>query len=146
MTQAPQDKWVAFPLASSGTVTDTSVKSAIFKNFFYKGALVVVNRKSETGASTLAVKLVGYLRDDDKVEYEWDVQGAAIVTFADGATGVRYFMVYPGATGSDADGVIAKGTNYNLVNDALPQQFRIVATHGGTSVENTFSVRVYPLT
>jgi len=146
MTQAPQDKWVAFPLASSGTVTNATVKSAIFKNWFYKGALVVVNRKSETGTCTLAVKLTGYLMDDDDVEYEWDVAGAAIVSYADGATGVRYFMLYPGATGSDADGVIAKSTNFNLVNDALPQQFRIAVTHGGTSVENTFSVRVYPLT
>ncbi|HEY5987311.1 MAG TPA: hypothetical protein VIV12_13195 [Streptosporangiaceae bacterium] len=137
-----QQPWVAFPLASSGTVTDATVVSELFQNWHYKGALIVGNRTADTGTCTLNGKLRGYDRVSDTY---FDVVGAAFTAWADNAHSLKYILVYPGCTGSDADGSIAKSTDYLLVNDCLPHEFVISMTHGGTSVANTFSVTIFPL-
>lgn len=137
----PQNPWVPFALASSGTVTDATVTSDWEYNWYAKGCLIVVNRTAETGTCTLAVKLQGY---DDASATAYDVQGAAIVSYADGATGLRYVFVYPGAVGAEADVVVPVNTNFNYVNGFLPYKFRVSVTHGGTSVTNTFSVSLHP--
>jgi hypothetical protein len=136
----------AFPLASSGTVSDETVTSDWFHNHdSYKGCVMVVERTVETGTATLNAKLQGYHHATGTV---FDVANADIIALADGdagATGLRYTMVYPGITGAEADGLVSFDTNFNYVNGFLPDTFRVSVTHGGTSIVNTFAVTVYPL-
>lgn len=139
---AYQRVYKAFVLASSGTVTDATVFSELFQNAGYKGCVVVCHRETDAGNATMGVRLQGYHRISD--EY-YDVANAELVSYANDATGVRYAMVYPGATGSDADGSVLQDTNFSLVNGFLPDEFRIAVTHGGTSIANTFAVTVEPL-
>lgn len=139
---AYQRVYKAFALGSSGTVTDATVKSELFQNPGYKGCVIIAHRTAESGTATFAVKLQGYFRPTDTY---YDVANAELVSFADGATGVRYAMVYPGATGSDSDGSVLQDTNFSLVNGFLPDEFCIAVTHGGTSISNTFAVTVEPL-
>ncbi len=138
----PQVPWKPFALASSGTVTNATVTSARLNNFFFKGCVLIVHRTAETGTATMAVKLQGYFRPTDTW---YDVANSDLVSYADGDTGIRYCMIYPGATGSDADGSVIQDTNFTLVNGFLPHAFRVSVTHGGTSVTNTFAVVVEPL-
>ena len=139
---AYQKPWVAFPLASSGTVTNATVTSEMFQNWHYKGCVIVCNRTAESGTCTLDVKLQGYHRASDTW---YDVQSASFVQYADGATGVRYVTVYPGIVADDADASVILATNYKNVSGVLPREFRISVTHGGTSVSNTFAITVEPL-
>lgn len=134
--------WVAFALASSGTVTNATVTSEKFENWGAKGCVIVINRTAETGNCTLDAKLQGYDRASDTW---YDVQSASFVQFADGATGVRYIVVYPGIVADDADASVAIATNYKNVSAFLPHEFRLSVTHGGTSVANTFSATIHPL-
>ena len=143
MNVVPLQPWIPFALASSGTVTDSTVTSDWEINWFAKGCLLVVRRTAETGTCTLAAKLQGAI-DDGTTTTAFDVANSDLVSFADGETGVRYCFIYPGVTGSDADGVVAQDTNFNLVNGFLPYKFRVSVTHGGTSVSNTFSVHLFP--
>lgn len=138
----PQVIWKPFALASSGTVTNATVTSSRLVNSLYKGCVIVVNRTAETGTCTLDVKLQGYQRASDTW---YDVQGASVVQYADGATGVRYVVLYPGIVADDADAIVTIATNYKHVSGWLPYEFRISVTHGGTSVTNTFAVTVEPL-
>jgi hypothetical protein len=142
---APQIPWLVYDVASSGTVTDSTVTSDWEYNHYYKGCVIAVRRKSETGTCTLAAKLQGGFVDADGTT-AFDVANADLVTFADGETGVRYVFVYPGITGAEADGVVTFDTSFNVVNGFLPHKWRVSITHGGTSVANVFSVIVYPLT
>jgi hypothetical protein len=133
----------AFPSGTSGTVTNATVTSDWFHQYdVYKGCVMVVERTSETGTCTLDAKLQGYHHATGTA---FDVANADIIQFADGATGLRYVMVYPGITGAEADGLVTFDTNFNYVNGFLPDTFRVSVTHGGTTVTNVFSVTVYPL-
>lgn len=136
--------WVVFPAGTaSGTVTNATVTSDLFHNLdSAKGCVIVIHRTAETGTCTLAAKLQGYFRPTDTW---YDVANSDVVTFADGATGIKYVVVYPGMTGSDADGVLLQDTDFSLVNGFLPYEFRLSVTHGGTSVTNTFGAVIYPL-
>lgn len=133
-----------FAFGSSGTVTDETVTSdPIHQYGCYKGCVLVVERQNDTGTATLDAKLQGY---HHATETWFDVANSDIVQIADGdGDAVRYCMIYPGATGSDTDGVVAQDTNYNLVNGFLPDTFRVSVTHGGTSISQDFAVTVYPL-
>ena len=106
--------------------------------------MIVARRKSETGTCTLAIKLQGALVDSDG-DTAYDVANTDFVSLADGETGVRYVVVYPGMTGSDADGSVAQDTNFLLVNGFLPWKWRVSVTHGGTSISNVWSLVVHPL-
>jgi hypothetical protein len=142
---AVQEPWVPFPLASSGTVTNSTVTSDEFYNHLYKGCVMLVHRTAETGTATLNAKLQGYLKETDT----WfDVANSDIVALADGdagATGLRYVLIYPGITGAEADGAVALDTNFVHVSGFLPYCWRVSVTHGGTSITNTFAVVVWPL-
>jgi hypothetical protein len=136
--------YIAFSLASSGTVTDATVTSDWERNWGAKGCLIVVNRTVETGTATLACKLQGGIEDSVGTKTAFDVANVDLVSFADGETGLRYTFVYPGITGAEADAVVPLDTNFNMVNGFLPHYWRISVTHGGTSVANTFSVHLFP--
>lgn len=137
-----QNPWIPFPLASSGTVTNATVNSSTYVNWYGLGCVMVVNKTAESGTTpTLDVKLQGY---DDASATWFDVQGASIVQYSGGATGLRYAVIYPGLTADDADGVVTINTTFKHVNGFLPYKFRVQVTHGGTSISNTFSVAIYP--
>ncbi len=139
----PQVIWKPFLLASSGTVTNATVNSARMVNSLYKGCVIVANRTAEAGTSpTFDWKLQGYHR----VSNTWyDVPSASGVQYTTGQTGVRTVVVYPGIVADDADGSVTISTNYKNVSAWLPYEFRIVVTHGGTSIANTFAITVEPL-
>ncbi len=145
---AVQKPWVIAPAGTtSGTVTNATVRhlsggTKPWVNHLYKGCVIVVNRTAETGTCTLAVKLQGYDRESNTY---FDVANSDFVSFADAATGIKYNMIYPGATGSDADGVVLQDTDFSIVNGFLPYEFAVSVTHGGTSVSNTYSIVLYPL-
>lgn len=144
VSAAPQEPWLVYDVEASGTVTDSTVTSDWYYNHYYKGCVIAIRRKSETGTCTLAAKLQGGFVDTDGTT-AFDVANTDFVTFADGATGIKYVVVYPGLTGSDADGVVLQDTDFTLTNGFLPYKWRLSITHGGTSVANVFSVIVYPL-
>lgn len=140
-----------FALASSGTVSDSTVTSEPQVNNWHKGLHLIVRRTAETGTCTLAVKVQGFAGKDmaavaaveggSTTAGAWyDVANSDLVTFADGATGVKYVTLYPGMTGSDADGVVLQDTDFTLANGVLPHIWRVSVTHGGTSVSNTFAI------
>lgn len=137
--------YIAFPLASSGTVTNATVTSAAFNQHdTYKGCVLVVQRTAKTGTVTLDAKLQGY---HHATNTWFDVANADLVqiTDAEGNAATHYTMVYPGITGAEADGTIPLDTNFNYVNGFLPDTFRVSVTHGGTAVAQTFAATVYPL-
>lgn len=141
---AAQVPWTVWNLEESGTVSDATVTSDWYYNHYYKGCVIAIRRKSETGTCTLAAKLQGAFVDSDGTT-AFDVANSDFVTFADGETGIRYIVIYPGATGAEADGVTAYDTNFLMLNGFLPWKWRLSVTHGGTSVANVWSAIVYPL-
>ncbi len=130
MAASPSKRYVRI----TGTRTIASTDgwtSRQMMNSRYRGMKIVLDRESETGTATL----------DGKVQYknattgEWiDLEGAAFVQFADGATEPRALTIYPGITAADADANIALDTD----NDALcghpaPRIWRLVLTTTGTT-------------
>lgn len=126
--------------ASTGTVTNSDENLAFPINYQFKGCLVTVSRTAETGTCTLAWKIQFY----SPAAATWqDLEGAVGDGFADGETGDRYLMVYPGLVGSDADNKITLNTDQAvLCGSYLPRECRLVVTTGGTSVANTYSAEV----
>lgn len=136
--------YIPFALGSSGVVTNLEVFSTDFhQHDCYVGCLLVVQRTAKTGTATLAAKLQGFHHE---TETWFDVANSDIVTIADAdGAATRYCLIYPGATGSAATGVVVQDVNFNLVNGFLPDTFRVSVTHGGTSISNTFAASLYPL-
>lgn len=126
--------------ASTGTVSDSTEYMYFPINYQHKGCLVTINRSAETGTCTLAWKIQFYSPHSATWQ---DLEGAVGDGYADGETGDRYLMVYPGLVGSDSDNKITLNTDQAvLCGQYLPRQCRLAVTTGGTSVANTYSAGV----
>lgn len=112
-------------------------------NVMHKGVLLVLNRTADTGTCTLDAKVQFY----STVAAAWlDVEGAAFVQYADGATGARYLLLYPGVTGAEADDAIPLNTSKGVkCGQYLPRQWRVAVTVGGTTVTSTYALEAHLL-
>lgn len=111
-------------------------------NPFYRGLLLVCNRTADVGTATLLIGLEMYNPATNAFTDMRDGGGnvLTLVSYADGATGQRVLRLYPGIIGADADGVLLVNTVDKWVDQNLPPAWRVKATHGGTSVNNNFSL------
>ena len=111
---------------ASAARAEATYNSDTFKAFGRLGIRLWLKITGETGTATLDVKLQGY---DESAEDWADVAGAAFAQKS--ATGGPFMLtVYPGAT-------VAANVS---VSDALPNQYRVVAVVGGSTVTMTFTV------
>lgn len=127
-------------LATTGTVTDSTLYFVLPINHFYKGLMVTADRTVETGTCTLTIGVEFYSANAAAANH-WQQLENATITFADGVTATQYLQIYPGLVGSDSDSSIALDTNEGkMTGQHLPRECRIYMTTGGTSVANTFGV------
>jgi hypothetical protein len=92
-----------------------------------RGIVVTVDITAETGTATLDVKV----QRKDRLSGKYtDIPGAAIAQMS--AVGVAELVIYPG---------IAEAANL-AVSSVISEDFRLVATVGGTTVTLTFTVGI----
>lgn len=128
-----------FTLVAQRTIssTDGYTSRAVTSNY-HRGAVITIDRESETGTATL----------DASLEYKnqttgtWaQVEGTSWVQWADGATGERYLYIYPGNVGAEADAMVPLDTSKGVHSSAfLPRVWRVALVTTGTT--NVVSVNV----
>lgn len=121
-----------FTILGSTTISSTDgFTSRQFTNKGFKGILLTVNRSAETGTATLDAKL----QYKDPVRNAWlDIEGATLNGWADGETGDRYLMMYPGLVAADSDNHIDLNTDQaSHCGSYLPKFWRLVLTTTGTT-------------
>lgn len=127
---------------SSGTVTDATTTYGQLWPGENTGLRIDIERESEDGTCTLAAKLTWRNNTSGDFEDLLDQAGNAIAfnDWANGETGKRFIVVTgDDALGDDADGVLAVGNN-TYFRQLLPEEMRLVLTHGGTAVENVYNI------
>lgn len=93
----------------------------------FAGLIVVVDVTAISAAPSVVFKIQGY---DSVSGKTWDILTSAAVV----ATGTTVLKVFPGIT-----------TSANVaVSDVIPENIRIIATHGNTD-SITYSVACYPV-
>ena len=136
------DYFQVFAAHTSVSGTNTTENSPVFINKQWKGVMLMINRTADTGTCTLDLQI----QYQNPLTLTWtNLQSAKNVSYADGTTGERYVIVYPGLTGSDADASIAINTSFVHVGAYLPRTWRVQTTNGGTTVTNTYSCVAYYL-
>jgi len=120
-----QAKKVITLLASAQYEATGATNSSEFNAPWAKGIKLFIDVSADTGSGTIVVKL----QDKDPLSGNWvDIAGATTATLT--GTGTVTVTMYPG---------IAETANVS-VSDILGDDFRIVWTMGGTSVDMTGSV------
>lgn len=130
-----------FPLmdaqtTASGSNTDTYGRA--IRNVGHKGLLGFINRTADGGTCTLDLYMQGLPPGlDEATDANWvDVSGILVPQYADGATGRRAFLFYPGITAQDG-GIDAVNTTMGHASGYLPLYYRLRLRSGGTTVTNT---------
>ena len=126
---------------SSGTVTNATTTYGQLWPGANRGVRFDLNRESEVGTCTLAVAVNWIDQDTEAAVALLDMAGAAIVfnDWANGETGRRFIVIHADAIPADTDGVLAVGDN-TYYRQHLPMELQLVLTHGGTAVENVYSL------
>lgn len=121
-----QNTWqfTAYPSAAR-TATPDTMEYHDFGPFC--GLIVVVDVTAIGAAPSVVFKIQGY---DPVSAKTWDILTSAAVV----ATGTTVLKVFPGIT-----------TSANVaVSDVIPENFRIIATHGNSD-SITYSAAAYPV-